>query len=231
MSAINSKDIEQLISYIPLCQETAEALKVKSGKIYVKKGDILFNERDIVDRVYFVLVGKITMYKLGEVGHKKIVYILNSGEFINEVIFDGLTASISCEAFEDSEILYLLKNDLLKIMAEDFEFSKIIINSMGKKIRRLYRQLKNTIPMKIDKKLAAKLWKLSKDYGVETKEGTLINIEITITYLASMLGSARETISKCINKFERDGLISFQGKKLLIPDRKALSMYFRGIEE
>ena len=51
-------------------------------------------------------------------------------------------------------------------MKQDFKLTEVILYSMSKKIRRLYRQIKNTVPTKMDKRVAAKLWKLSKDYGL-----------------------------------------------------------------
>ena len=231
MLKITQRDLDFFASIVKANDKTKEATKNKASKREISKGEILFNEKDAVKTVYFILKGKVTMFRLGEEGQKRVVYILNEGEFINEVIFDGLPASISCEAFEECELLYFYKEDLLKLMSEDFDLNKHIINSMGRKIRRLYRQVKNTVPIKIDKKLAAKLWKLSKDYGVETKDGTLIELDISITYLASMLGSSRETISKCMTRFEKESLVKFVGRKILIPDRRALSIYFRGISE
>ena len=100
---------------------------------------------------------------------------------------------------------------------------------MGRKIRRLYRQLKNTVPIKMDKKLAAKLWKLSKDYGVKVNRGVLINLDITVTYLADMLGSSRETISRCISDFQKSNLIEFKDKKIIVKNRESLSRYFKGM--
>ncbi|WP_241428218.1 helix-turn-helix domain-containing protein [Clostridium sp. DJ247] len=44
-----------------------------------------------------------------------------------------------------------------------------------------------------------------------------------------MLGSTRETISRCINSFEKKGMIKFLGKKIVVKDPKELSIYFRGI--
>lgn len=231
MNELKPEDLEKFQGFIQVSEKTLKRIKETAKKKRVNKGDTVFNERDRVNVIYFILQGKVTMFRLGEEGQKRVIYILNPGEFINEVIFDGLPASISCEAFEDSVLMYIFKDELLRIMAEDFELNKVIVTSMARKIRRLYRQLKNTIPLKMDKKVAAKLWKLSKDYGVETPEGVLIDIDISITYLASMLGSARETISKCMTRFEKDGLIKFKGKKIIIPERNALSVYFRGIEE
>jgi cAMP-binding proteins - catabolite gene activator and regulatory subunit of cAMP-dependent protein kinases len=228
------KVTEQDFNLIPLFNEvnnqTLELLKAKAFKLKLNKGEILFYEKQQVNKIYLVLHGKVTMYRNSEEGQKRVVYILSNGDFINEVIFDDLPASINCEAFEESFILCFYKKDLLEIMAGDFQLTKIIISSMARKIRRLYRQLKNTVPIKIDKKLSAKLWKLCKDYGVKTEEGTLIDMNISITYLADMLGSTRETISRCMKSFEKKGMLKFIGKKILVRDPVELSLYFRGRE-
>lgn len=140
-----------------------------------------------------------------------------------------MPASINCEAFEDSIIICFEKEDLLQVMEKNFEFNKKIIYSMGKKIRRLYRQIKNTVPLKIDKKIAAKLWKLSKDYGINMEDGVLIDLNISITYLADMIGSTRETVSRCINGLQKQGLIEMKDKKIIVKDRDKLSSYFKGL--
>lgn len=219
--------IESIPIFSTLNEKEISILCKSSSIIELKKGESLFDERDLVKNIYIVYTGKVTIFRLSEIGSKRIIYILNKNEIINEVIFDGLPASVNCEIFEDSEILSLSSKDMLKVMGNNFIFNKNIIDSMGKKIRRLYRQLKNTIPIKMDKKLAAKLWKLSKDYGIEVDKGILIDLDITITYLADMLGSSRETISRCINDFQRKDLIEFQDKKIIIRNRDNLSEYFK----
>ncbi len=229
MIEIGNFDFNKLSMFKDMDESTLKLLKQKSFKEYVPKGKILFYERDRVDRIYFILNGKMTMYRMSEEGQKRIIYILNDGEFINEVTFENLPVSISCQAFEDSCILYFLKKDLMEIMSGDFDLTCVIMNSMAKKIRRLYRQLKNTVPLRMDKKLAAKLWKLSRDYGVKTEEGTLIDLNMSITYLADMLGRTRETVSRCMNGFKKKGMIIFQNRKIIVVDPKVLSLYFRGI--
>jgi CRP/FNR family cyclic AMP-dependent transcriptional regulator len=229
MLKVNPEEFIYLPIFNNVHNTTLDLLKLKAYKLRLDKGEILFAEKDKVNTIYIVLKGKVTLFRNSEGGQKRVIYILSEGEFINEVIFDDLPASINCEAFENSYILCFGREELLEIMSRDFKFTQTIINSMGKKIRRLYRQLKNTVPIKMDKKLAAKLWKLSKDYGVETADGTMIDLNISVTYLADMLGSTRETVSRCINNFEKQGLIKFQGKRIIVKDKKQLSVYFRGV--
>lgn len=208
---------------------TLEFLKDRAYKIKIKKGKQLFDQKEIVKTIYIVLKGKMTLYRNSEEGQKRVIFILNEGEIINEVIFDEKVSSANCEAFEDSELLCFLKDDLMKAMSMDFKLTEFIINSMSKKIRRLYRQLKNTVPIRIDKRLAAKLWKLSRDYGIPADEGILINLNITVTYLADMLGSSRETISRCLRVLENEGLIKVKNKKIYVVSSEKLSIYFRGV--
>lgn len=229
MIKADQQDFNKLSIFKNVDESTLKLLKEKAFKKKLHRGEVLFCEKDRVDKIYLVLDGKVTMYRMSEEGQKRVIYILGRESFINEDIFDNLPASISCQAFEDSCILYFFKDDLLEIMSADFKLNPIIINSMTRKIRRLYRQLKNTVPLKMDKKLAAKLWKLSRDYGIKTTGGTLIDLNISITYLADMLGSTRETVSRCINAFERKGMIKFRNKKIVVADPEELSIYFRGI--
>ena len=228
---MNKIKLEELLS-IPILnelkQETLQLLKEVSYKLELKKGERLFSERDNVDTIYFVLTGKAAMYRMNEEGQKKVIYILDEGQILNEVIFDEKPASITCDAFENAQFICFKRDELLYIMQRDFELTKRVINMMARKIRRLYRQLKNTVPIKMEKKVAAKLWKLSRDYGVEVEDGTLINLKITITYLADMLGSPRETISRSIKVLEEKGLIKYKDRRMIV-NTENLAKYYRSM--
>jgi len=219
------EEIKSLDLFKGAKEDTLEKFLYNCEKVKINKGKILFLEREDVKNIYIVLKGKVTMYRTTSEGQKRIIYVLTDGAIINEVIFDGITASICCEAFESSEIISINRDELLKIMENDFEFTKAIINSMSKKIRRLYRQLKNTTVIRVDKKVAAKLWKLSLDYGKDHEEGVAIDLRMTITYLAEMLGHPRETISRAMKVLESEGLVKNIDKKIVVNRDKLLEYY------
>jgi len=228
MPQVTLRQLKDISLFECIEDKTLDLIRVKVIVKKLKKSQILFAERQSMDNIYIVLEGKVTMYRLSEKGQKRIVYILNKGEMINEVIFDNYSTSINCEGFEDSEIISITKVDLLNIMQQDFRLTEVILYSMSKKIRRLYRQIKNTVPIKMDKRVAAKLWKLSMDYGVETAEGILIDLKISITYLADMLGSSRETISRAVKELEIMGMVKIKQRKFIV-NRERLSQYFKSV--
>jgi CRP/FNR family cyclic AMP-dependent transcriptional regulator len=224
--AIKEEYLKLIPAFNEVKEDTFKKLSIKGNSLKLNKGQNLFREREEVKNIYIVLKGKVTMYRNTEEGQRRVIYILSDGTFINEVIFDGKTASISCEAFEDSEIIAIDREKLLELMEFDFVLTKNIIDSMSKKIRRLYRQLKNTTTIRVDKKVAAKLWKIASDHGIQIKEGTMIDINITITYLADMMGHSRESISRAMKVLEGEGLVLYKDKKIVV-NKEGLLKYYR----
>lgn len=212
-----------------ICEDTKEALAdFGETKCYIK-GSHIFRDKEKVNKIYIIYSGKVALYKLNESAQKKIVFILGKDSIINAVVLDDLPASINCEVFEKAEILAFEKGRFEELMKSDFQLTKIVISSLTLKVRRLYRQLKNSTPIKVEKRVAAKLWKLAKDYGIKVENGTLIDLNVSITYLADMFGAPRETISRALKLLQEKDLIIFEKKKIIIKDRDKLSKFFKGI--
>ena len=147
---------------------------------------------------------------------------------INEVVLQGMTASVNCEVFETAQVLCFNKYDFLDIMEHDFVLTKGVLDSLSIKVRRTYRQLKNTsAALRGDKRVAAKLWKLSKDFGVTGPGGTTITLNLSITYLADLLGLKRETVSRQLKALAQQGLIRIKNGRITILDCEKLCEFFK----
>lgn len=216
---------------IEVFKDIKESSKIELKKILkerqLARKEILFNERDIVDKVYFLKTGKISIFKMNENGERKVIFILRNGEMINEVSFDkSKTTTVSCEAFEKSIILECRAKDFIKVMEDDFALTKNILVHTQNTNRRLYRQLKSSISIRIDKKLASKLYRIGKEFGVCKGEWTLLNVNLTITYIADMLGCKRESLSRAMKILQDENLVKIEGKKVYIK-KGELSSYFK----
>lgn len=193
-----------------------------------KKGEHLFLDRDRVDTIYFILDGIASLYKLNTSHDKKVIFIYGKGDILNEVILQKNMTSLNCELLSDCEVLEIPAKKLLEVMSCDFQLCRNIMDSMAFKIRRLYHQLKNTSnSIRLDKQIASKLWKLSRDFGIDTEEGVEINFNLSISYLADMLGSKRETVSRQLKILSEKGLIIVKRNRFIIVDRENLLKYFR----
>ena len=52
-------------------------------------------------------------------------------------------------------------------------------------------------------------------------------MNLSITYLADMLGSKRETVSRQVKRLTELGLINMERNRITIPDMKKISEYFK----
>lgn len=219
------EEIRSFNAFKDLSEETIERICCIANRKKLQKGQILFLEKDMMDTFYAVLDGSLSMYRVSSNGQKRVFFLLDKGHLVNEVVFDDKPVSVICEAFEASEVAEFSKKDFLSIMEKDFRLTMNILSSIGHKQRRLYRQLKNTLPIGIEKRLAAKLWKLSKDHGVKVNEWQLIDLGISVTYLSYMLGTSRETISRSMKVLTKMDAVKWDNRQLYVKEKLLLSYY------
>lgn len=216
----------QLFKHI--APQTLNALSQKGIIENYAPGQHIFYDKDTVHCFYILISGTASLYKTNSNGQNKVIFIEDGGSLLNEVIFENLPSSINCQAISPCKVLVFYKDDFIHLMKQDFQLTQNVMNALTKRVRRLYRQLKNaTSIIKIEKKLAAKLWKLSRDYGVPCENGVKINFSITVTSLSDLLGSYRETVSRALKLLIQKELIIYENKQIIIPNPDALSKFFK----
>lgn len=223
--SVERLELRRIQAFDGIAEESMDAICRIAKRQILKKGEILFLEKDRVNKFYAVLYGKTSMYRLSSNGQKRVFFLLGEGDLLNEVVFDDLPVSVVCEAFEKTEIIEFGKDDFLKIMAQDFKLTMNILNSIGRKQRRLYRQLKNTLPIGMEKRLAAKLWKLSKDHGISSGDWKYIDMNISATYLSYMLGTSRESVSRAMKVLAAMDAVKWLDRKLYVKEEILLHYY------
>lgn len=192
------------------------------------KGEILFHDKQEVGYLYFLDSGRASLYKLNSLGEKKVIFTYGAGYVLNEEMLLELPASVTCEFLEHSTVLMLPVGRFKSVMSQDARLSMAVVDALSIKVRRLYRQLKNTTnALSGEKRLAAKLYKLARDYGVEHPAGIRINMTLTVTYLADMIGSKRETVSRQMKKLAELGLIQMHNSEIIVKDPEQISKYFK----
>ena len=206
-----------------LSEKSRSALYEAGNIITIKKGENLFMEREEVKCLYIVLDGFVALYRNSRYGEIKVIFICTDGEALNEVVMQDEKTSICAKALSDTKLLCIHRSRLQECLGENVELYREIFNSLARKTRRLYHQIGNsngTYPM--EKRLAAKLWKLARDYGKDISEGKRIGFELTVTFLANMLGAKRETISRIISAWKKDGVVSHENGFITVTDMDRL---------
>ncbi len=201
----------------------------KAGKISeFAKGEILIHASMPCEQLYFQLSGKTMIYNLTHEGKRKIIFILGAGNWLNEHMLAVRNPTSYCEVLDRCKMFVIPKREFECIMRDDFALTKKVLEMQEVKGKRLMHQLKNTnSSIYLERKLAAKLCKLSRDFGIEKDGGLEIDLNMSITFLGDMLGVPRETTSRVCSGLVERGLIMINRKRIWIPDPGALSAFYR----
>lgn len=201
----------------------------KEGSVEVfKKGTILLQARSMSEAVFIQLTGKSALYNLTVSGERKVIFIFGEGILLNDHVMTNHAPSSYCETIEKSKVFVISKKLFFKWMQKDFNLTTAVLNMQEWKMWRMGHQLKNTNgSIYLERKLAAKLWKLGRDFGVKTELGVEIDVNLSITFLSDMLGCPRETTSRICRNLQEKGLIDINKKRITILDPERLSMYYK----
>ena len=89
-----------------------------------KKGQVLFFEGDVEDKLYIVNKGKIKVYRYNKEGREQILYILSDGEFIGDMsLLKKGNFQFNAEALEDTYICTISKDDFDTIITKNPEIT------------------------------------------------------------------------------------------------------------
>lgn len=192
------------------------------------KGDMIIQAHQPQEDVCVQLDGKSIVYNLTHTGNRKILFILGPGALLNEHVLNLNNSSTYCKAIEPGMVFVVSSEEFLRAMEQDFSLTKAVLAAQERKMWRLGHQLKNTVgSIYLERKLAAKLWKLARDFGIPRPDGIEIDVTLPVTMLADMLGAPRETASRLCRKLMGYGLIKVSGKRIVITDPDKIAQFYR----
>jgi CRP-like cAMP-binding protein len=151
------------IGVIARSSGATRALLEKNSRVKkFKKGEHIFNDKDDDVALFGIIDGTVAVYKMSTSGEKRGIFIFGAGNLLNEDCMYGFHVSADAEVLRDSDILCVNMNAFEAACAKDPELSKAVMESVSMKVRRLYHLMKNTSNnLRGDRRIAAKLWKLS----------------------------------------------------------------------
>lgn len=189
---------------------------------------LLFTEGDVLDYIYMVESGQYAMFKVSSSGDQRVIFTLGPGEILNYPERRPYPISIAYRVIRGGVVYKLEQKALFEAIEKDPALALNTIDLYNLRMRRLYRQLKNSSgSVRLDKRIAAKLWKLSKDYPAPHPEGVAIDLKITTTFLAELIGASRESVSRNLKPLLKSGLVIQERGTFIIPDRSKLEFYFK----
>lgn len=215
-------ELNKLDPWKSLKMETKRDIVSNSVYNHYGKQSILYLENTSNPKIYLILSGYVVLSKMSPNGKEKYLYYLSNGDLINESALDGKTTTTSAKTLENVDIISLNRDVFINLMEKDYKLSSLVIRTLTKNLRRSQRQILNLGVYDIKKRTISKLLKLSRDYGKEIDDYTLIDIPLNQTEISNLVGASRESINRTLKDLEDREIISFIGPRIAINNRVRL---------
>ena len=201
----------------------ADILADLGDLIDVDRGETIYHPGASSTSVYLVESGRVKLAYLDESGKKLTLTIVDAGEIFGEMCLVGEKHRRHlATAIEETMLRCVDKKVFMKLIGEEQSTLQQLVQHFAGRMREFEETLEDLAFRDIQARLSRQLLKLSNDYGVETKEGTLIGISVTHKELADMIGSARENTTLALNRFAREGILDKSRYRIVIKNKAGL---------
>jgi CRP/FNR family cyclic AMP-dependent transcriptional regulator len=193
----------------------ASAFLAKAGVgktvLECRKNQTIFVQGEVADAVCYIQKGRVKITVISEQGKEAVVGILESGQFFGEGCLNGQARRIATTtAMEECVITSITKTAMLAELHREPGFSELFISYLLSRNGRIEEDLIDQLFNSSEKRLARLLLLLA-NFGKEGLPQPFIT-EISQETLAEMIGTTRSRVSFFMNKFRKQGFISYNGK-------------------
>ncbi|MEN8263517.1 MAG: Crp/Fnr family transcriptional regulator [Nitrospirota bacterium] len=182
-----------------------------------RKNEAILYEEDTNEFMYIILMGKVKAVRTTEDGKEIILAIHGSGSFFGEMsLIDGKTTPASVIATEDSLIAIISKKDFFSIIFSHNKVTKNLMEILCSRLRKSWDTIQLLNFNNASQRTKMLFFMLSNEYGEKTHEGTMLNIKLTHQDISDMTGLTRETVTRVIDKFQKNKEISVLKSRLIL---------------
>lgn len=186
---------------------------------------LVFHVNEKAEYIYLIRKGRIKLYRLTEDGRENIVSILGPGDVFGEfVISEESNYSLFAEAFEETLLCILPRQNFFKLLLKEPAIALTIINNIGKRLALAANSIENLSTFDSSHRLVKLLLQLASEVGEGNNDSVELKLHFTHQDIANMTAMSRQTVTTLINQFKQLSLIRYNGKHIVVyPSR--LSKY------
>jgi CRP-like cAMP-binding protein len=218
------KNLKKIDLFKNLSDEELKELQSYVVTTTYKKKEYIFSEGDSPEWFYVASAGKVKVTKLSHEGKEIILEVISPHDIFGGVaVLRNFPYPANAVAMEDAEVIKISRKNLMRLVDRFPNLMYFIALQLGDRMKSSYDSLKNIALERVEARIAALLLKLSNKVGVETKDGTLIDMRLTKQDVADMVGTTVETSIRTFSKFKKEGLVTDTDGKFIIKDKEGLA--------
>lgn len=201
-----------------------DKLKENAQVKFYGKRERIYSEGDSANWMFYVQEGHVRCFKATSDNKELVTGLYGTGEFFGYI--DLLTQDEHTEsavAIESAKLALISKTDFEHLILSNKDVSVNFIKLLAGNIVEIENELVSLAYNTVRKRVANALTKLYFKY----KEKLADRVEVVVTRdeLASMVGTATESVIRILSEFKKEGYIKTKGSLITILDYESLRDY------
>lgn len=181
----------------------------------VKKGEVIFEEGEVINGIYCVKDGICKLSKLSENGKDQIVKMVVKGQLLGQrSLISEEASNLQAVALNDMEVCFIPRNEIINDLQNNPKFSYEILKEMAHDLKEADDIIVNMAQKSVRQRLAETLVYIHDSFGVNPDR--TLSVLLSREDFANIVGTATESAIRVLSQFKKEGLISIIGKQIRI---------------
>lgn len=186
--------------------------------------ETIYHEDDYPNGMFFLNKGKVKTYRMNDDGKEYVTGLHKPGDFFGYMaLLEDCNYTETAEVMEDAELFKIPKHDFLLLIEKNKDVAHKFVKILSANVIQKEGELLKLAYNSIKRRVADALLLLQKRYQKENSDETEFTIAVSRDNLASIVGTATESVIRTLSEFKADKLIDIKGRQISILEPEKLA--------
>lgn len=213
----NDEDLRRLLPFEGLTQDAARQMLAQASVQKVPMATVCFEEGDDARNFYVLLDGVVRVTRSTSDGENVVMLHIAPGELFGIAsAYDNTTYHATARPASDCVVLSWPSELWDEYVRSYPGFKSASSRAIGTRMEELQDKVVEMATLKVEKRIAQALLRLADQLGERTADGIKIGFPITRQDISEMTGTTLHSVSRCMSKWQKDGIISSTRQGILV---------------
>lgn len=190
-----------------------------------KKKQLIYSEGNHPNCLFYIIKGKVKVSKTNDDGKEFVTELFSPGDFMGYIaLLEGTVYQDTAKALEETEIAVIPRDEFEELINKNIEVTHTFIHLLANNVLEKEKQLLGIAYNSLRKKVAEALLLIQNKY--RQKKDEKFSININRDSLATIAGTAKESLIRTLSDFKNEKLIDIDNGNIVITNQKKLEQLF-----
>ena len=181
------------------------------------RGEMVFAPTANPHSVYLLHSGLVRIYRLSESGGETSFGYVAPGEVFGEQpAFGDYPRESFAQAVRASQVWKVPRETFHRLLSARSAMAIQITRQIGVRLKRIETRVEDLVFRNVRTRVARMLGELAEDFGQVENGHRVIDIPITQSELATLVGATRQTVNQTLRELADEGLIGRDNRRIVL---------------